>query len=123
MDRSKPIMFSMARLDRVKNITGLVKCYGKSTKLREPVNLVAVDGYIDVKKSQDREESKEIEKVHELMKKYNLHGPFWWISVQMNWACNGELYQCLADTKAFGLTVVGAMTCGLPICNISWWPS
>ncbi|KAK3441129.1 hypothetical protein EUGRSUZ_B01577 [Eucalyptus grandis] len=120
MDRSKPIIFSMARLDRVKNITGLVECYGKSTKLREPVNLVAVDGYIDVKKSQDREESREIEKMHELMKKYNLHGPFWWISVQMNWACNGELYQCLADTKgafvqlafyeAFGLTVVGAMT-------------
>lgn len=30
-DRSKPIIFSMARLDRVKNITGLVECYGKNT--------------------------------------------------------------------------------------------
>ncbi|KAL6293106.1 hypothetical protein ACE6H2_001248 [Prunus campanulata] len=34
-DRSKRIVFSMARLDRVKNLTGLVEFYAKSTKLRE----------------------------------------------------------------------------------------
>ncbi|RZB90545.1 Sucrose synthase 2 [Glycine soja] len=39
-DKSKPIIFSMARLDSVKNITGLVECFGKSSKLRELVNLV-----------------------------------------------------------------------------------
>ncbi|KAJ6710528.1 hypothetical protein OIU74_011404 [Salix koriyanagi] len=50
-DRSKPIIFSMARLDRVKNMTGFVECYGKNTKLRELANLVVVAGYIDVKKS------------------------------------------------------------------------
>ncbi|KAJ0092974.1 hypothetical protein Patl1_25005 [Pistacia atlantica] len=62
-DRSKPIIFSMARLDRVKNLTGLVECYSKSSKLREIVNLVVVGGYIDAKNSRDREEMAEIEKM------------------------------------------------------------
>nr|XP_023871992.1 sucrose synthase 2-like [Quercus suber] len=123
-DRSKPIIFTMARLDHVKNITGLVELYGKSTKLRELVNLVVVGGYFDVNRSKDREEIEEIEKMHLLMKEYKLDGQIRWISAQMNRARNGELYRYIADTKgafvqpafyeAFGLTVVEAMTCGLP---------
>lgn len=123
-DRSKPILFSMARLDRVKNITGLVEAYAKNARLRELVNLVMVAGYNDVKKSKDREEIAEIEKMHELIKTYNLFGQFRWISAQTNRARNGELYRYIADThgafvqpafyEAFGLTVVEAMTCGLP---------
>ncbi|KAH1046372.1 hypothetical protein J1N35_037156 [Gossypium stocksii] len=123
-DRSKPLIFSMARLDRVKILTGLVECYCKSSRLREMVNLVIVGGYIDVKNSWDREEMAEIEKMHALIKRYDLHGQFRWIQAQMNRARNGELYRYIADTKgafvqpafyeAFGLTVVEAMTCGLP---------
>ncbi|CAI0387245.1 unnamed protein product, partial [Linum tenue] len=123
-DRSKPILFSMARLDRVKNITGLVECYGKNTKLRELVNLVVVAGFIDAKKSKDREEIDEIVKMHDLMSKYSLKGQFRWITSQTNRARNGELYRYVADTRgafvqpafyeAFGLTVVEAMTCALP---------
>ncbi|KAE8658015.1 Sucrose synthase [Hibiscus syriacus] len=83
-DRNKPILFTMARLDRVKNLTGLVEFYAKNSRLRELVNLVVVD-----------------ERVR-----------------------NRELYRYICDTKgafvqpaiyeAFGLTVVEAMTCGLP---------
>ncbi|KAJ9181880.1 hypothetical protein P3X46_005926 [Hevea brasiliensis] len=111
-NRSMPIIFSMARLDRVKILTGLVECYAKSSKLRELVNLVVVGGNID------------IEKMHSLIKQYNLHGQFRWTAAQMNRASNGELCRCIADAKgafiqpalyeAFGLTVVEAMTCGLP---------
>ena len=39
-DRNKPIIFSMARLDRVKNLTGLVELYGRNKRLQELVNLV-----------------------------------------------------------------------------------
>ncbi|KAJ4954655.1 hypothetical protein NE237_011438 [Protea cynaroides] len=123
-DRSKPIIFSMARLDQVKNITGLVEWYGKNAKLRELVNLVVIAGYNDVKKSNDREEIEEITKMHGLIKKYKLDGQFRWISAQMNRARNGEIYRYIADTRgafvqpafyeAFGLTVVEAMTSGLP---------
>lgn len=98
-DRSKPIIFSMARLDRVKNITGLVEIYGKNSKLRELVNLVVVAGYIDVSKSRDREEIAEIEKMYDLIKTYKLDGDFRWIAAQTNRACNGELYRYIADTK------------------------
>eukprot|EP00252_Welwitschia_mirabilis_P026173 TRINITY_DN845_c0_g1_i1.p1 TRINITY_DN845_c0_g1~~TRINITY_DN845_c0_g1_i1.p1 ORF type:complete len:646 (-),score=94.98 TRINITY_DN845_c0_g1_i1:204-2141(-) len=123
-DRNKPIIFSMARLDRVKNITGLVEWYAKNKRLRELVNLVVVAGDIDPSKSQDREEVAEIAKMHDLIKKYNLHGQFRWICAQKNRVRNGELYRYICDTKgafiqpalyeAFGLTVVEAMTCGLP---------
>lgn len=98
-DRSKPAIFSMARLDRVKNITGLVELYAKNDKLRELVNLVVVAGYNDVTKSKDREEIAEIEKMHDLMKKYSLHGQFRWISAQTNRARNGELYRYIADQR------------------------
>lgn len=123
-DHSKPIIFSMARLDHVKNITGLVECYAKNAKLRDLANLVVVAGYNDVKKSNDREEIQEIEKMHNLMKEYKLDGQFRWISAQTNRARNGELYRYIADKRgifvqpafyeAFGLTVLEAMTCGLP---------
>lgn len=122
-DKSKPILFTMARLDRVKNLTGLVELYAKNPKLRELVNLVVVGGDRR-KESKDLEEQAEMKKMYELIETYNLNGQFRWISSQMNRVRNGELYRYICDTKgafvqpafyeAFGLTVVEAMTCGLP---------
>ncbi|TXG61705.1 hypothetical protein EZV62_013068 [Acer yangbiense] len=122
-DRNKPILFTMARLDRVKNLSGLVEWYGKNTKLRELVNLVVVGGDRR-KESKDLEEQAEMKKMYNLIDQYNLNGQFRWISSQMNRVRNGELYRYICDTKgafvqpalyeAFGLTVVEAMTCGLP---------
>jgi sucrose synthase len=114
----------MARLDRVKNLTGLVEMYGKNAKLRELVNLVLVAGDIDASKSKDREEVKEIEKMHSLIETYKLHNGFRWIHSQTNRVRNGELYRYIADSngafvqpalyEGFGLTVIEAMTSGLP---------
>ncbi|XP_023551675.1 sucrose synthase 5-like [Cucurbita pepo subsp. pepo] len=123
-DRTKPIVFSMARLDIVKNITGLVEWFGKNEKLRNLVNLVVVGGFFDPSKSKDREEIAVIRKMHELIDKYQLKGHIRWIAAQTDRRRNGELYRCIADTKgafvqpalyeAFGLTVIEAMNCGLP---------
>ncbi|XP_010520519.1 PREDICTED: sucrose synthase 4-like [Tarenaya hassleriana] len=128
-DKKKPILFTMARLDRVKNLSGLVEWYGKNTRLREFVNLVVVGGDRR-KESKDIEEKAEMKKMYDLIEKYNLNGQFRWISSQMNRVRNGELYRYICDTRgafvqpalyeAFGLTVVEAMTCGLPTfatCN------
>ncbi|KAL0333658.1 UNVERIFIED_CONTAM: Sucrose synthase [Sesamum angustifolium] len=122
-DKKKPILFTMARLDRVKNLTGLVELYAKNPKLRELVNLVVVGGDRR-KESKDLEEQAEMKKMYSLIETYNLNGQFRWISSQMNRVRNGELYRYIADMKgafvqpafyeAFGLTVVEAMTCGLP---------
>ncbi|KAG5247250.1 sucrose synthase [Salix suchowensis] len=123
-DKKKPIIFSMARLDTVKNLTGLTAWYGKNKRLRGLVNLVIVGGFFDPNKSKDREEMAEITKIHELIEKYQLKGQFRWIAAQTDRNRNGELYRCIADTKgafvqpalyeAFGLTVIEAMNCGLP---------
>uniref|UniRef100_A0A7N0U4Y2 Sucrose synthase n=1 Tax=Kalanchoe fedtschenkoi TaxID=63787 RepID=A0A7N0U4Y2_KALFE len=123
-DRKKPIIFSMARLDTVKNITGLTEWYGKSKRLRSLVNLVVVAGFFDPSKSKDREEIAEIKKMHSLIQEYQLKGQIRWIAAQNDRYRNGELYRCIADTKgafvqpalyeAFGLTVIEAMNCGLP---------
>ncbi|KAJ3691382.1 hypothetical protein LUZ61_020546 [Rhynchospora tenuis] len=123
-DRKKPIIFSMARLDTVKNITGLVEWYGKNKRLRDLVNLVVVAGLLDPSKSKDREEIKEINKMKSLIQKYQLTGQIRWIRAQTDRNRNSELYRCIADTKgafvqpalyeAFGLTVIEAMNCGLP---------
>lgn len=114
----------MARLDKVKNLTGLVEMYGKSEKMKELVHLVIVGGEINPAKSKDREEVREIEKMHSLIKEYKLENHFRWIRSQTNRVRNGELYRYIADShgafvqpalyEGFGLTVVEAMTSGLP---------
>ncbi|KAF3952971.1 hypothetical protein CMV_021532 [Castanea mollissima] len=123
-DKKKPIIFSMARLDVVKNITGLTEWYAKNKRLRNLVNLVVVGGFFDPSKSKDREEISEIKKMHALIEQYQLKGQIRWIAAQTDRKRNGELYRCIADTKgafvqpalyeAFGLTVIEAMNCGLP---------
>nr|GMD54633.1 sucrose synthase 7-like [Ipomoea batatas] len=123
-DKNKPILFTMARLDTVKNTTGLTEWYGKNKRLRNLVNLVVVGGCFEPSKSKDREEAGEIRKMHMLIEKYQLRGQIRWIAAQTDRQRNGEIYRAIADTKgafvqpalyeAFGLTVIEAMNCGLP---------
>ena len=123
-DKKKPIIVSLARLETVKNITGLTAGYGKNEMFRNHANLGVVAGCFDPSKSKDREEMAEIRKMHMLIQKYNLKGQFRWIAAQTDKYRNGELYRCIADTRgvfvqpalyeAFGLTVIEAMNCGLP---------
>jgi sucrose synthase len=123
-DRDKPLLFSMARLDRIKNITGLVEWFGASSRLRERTNLLIVAGHVDAARSVDREEQAQIARMHELMNQYELDGEVRWLGVQLQKNMAGELYRYVADRRgafvqpalfeAFGLTVVEAMSAGLP---------
>ncbi|KAL1224984.1 Sucrose synthase 5 [Cardamine amara subsp. amara] len=123
VDKKKPIIFSMARFDVVKNLTGLTEWYAKNKRLRDLVNLVIVGGFFDPSKSKDREETSEIKKMHSLIEKYQLKGQFRWITAKTVQTRNGDFYRCIADTRgafvqpahyeAFGLTVIEAMSCGL----------
>lgn len=87
-DRKKPIIFSMARLDRVKNLSGLVEWFGKNDRLRKLVNLAVVGGFIDSSKSKDREEIAEIEKMHGLIKKYSKE----WRIISLHCRHKGSFY-------------------------------
>ena len=123
-DTGKPLLFSMARLDHIKNITGLVEWYGRSESLREAANLLVIAGHIDPEGSDDHEERAQIEHMHRLMDEYQLDGQVRWLGRHLDKPLAGELYRYIADRRgafvqpalfeAFGLTVVEAMTSGLP---------
>jgi sucrose synthase len=122
-DPEKPVIFSMARLDRIKNLTGLARWFGESERLRRMANLFIVAGFVNPEDSSDVEEQAEIERMHEIMDTYELDGQMRWVR-HVDRVVGGELYRFVADRRgafvqpavfeAFGLTVVEAMVCGLP---------
>ncbi|MCK5193760.1 MAG: sucrose synthase, partial [Desulfobulbaceae bacterium] len=118
-DHEKPLLFTMARFDKIKNLTGLVDWYGNSPRLREKVNLFIVGGTIDPGLSGDAEEQEQIRLMHELMERHGLDGEVRWLGARLEKKLTGELYRFLADRRgafvqpaffeAFGLTVIEAM--------------
>jgi len=123
-DPSKRPLFSMARLDHVKNLTGLAECFGKSAELQEHCNLILIAGKLRVEDTSDREEAAEIVKLYDIINQYNLHGKIRWLGVRLSKTDTGEVYRLIADRKgvfvqpalfeAFGLTVLESMVTGLP---------
>ncbi len=123
-DVDKPLLFTMARMDRIKNITGFVQWYGESEALRREANLLVISGHVAVERSGDTEEREQILRMHDLMTHYQLDGQVRWLGLQLEKPFAGELYRCVADHRgafvqpalfeAFGLTVIEAMTSGLP---------
>jgi sucrose synthase len=123
-DRGKPIIFTLARMDRIKNVTGLVEWYGRNEKLRAEANLLVAAGHIDPDNSDDEEERNAINRMHELMDEYELDEQVRWLERQVDKERNSEVYRYIADHRgvfvqpalfeAFGLTVIEAMSCGLP---------
>lgn len=123
-DPAKPLIFTMARLDAVKNITGLVEWYGRNTRLQELANLLVVAGHIDAAESKDAEEKSQISLMHELIERYRLGDRMRWLGMLLPKHLAGEIYRFVADRRgifvqparfeAFGLTVIEAMTSGLP---------
>jgi sucrose synthase len=123
-DPSKRPLFSMARLDRIKNLTGLVECFGKSKELQERCNLILVAGKLRVEESDDNEEKDEIVKLYRIIEEYKLQGKIRWLGVRLAKTDSGEIYRVIADRKgvfvqpalfeAFGLTILESMISGVP---------
>ncbi|NDJ18292.1 sucrose synthase [Myxacorys almedinensis] len=123
-DPNKRPLFSMARLDRIKNLTGLVEAYGKSEELQKRCNLILIAGKLRTEDSTDHEEISEIEKLYGLIEQYRLHGKIRWLGVRLSKSDTGEVYRVIGDRKgifvqpalfeAFGLTILESMVTGLP---------
>ncbi len=123
-ERDKPLIFSMARLDRIKNLTGLVQLFGENKELRNKVNLMIIGGMVNPANSRDEEERVLIERMHDLFNRYELDHQVRWLGLRLGKRVSGELYRCIADVngvfvqpayfEAFGLTVIEAMASGLP---------
>lgn len=122
-DADKIPLFTMARLDRIKNITGLVEAFGMSSYLREHCNLIVAAGVTSADLSNDEEEREQIHKMYELIDSYGLNDSFRWLP-SISKIDTGEVYRIFADKRgifiqpalfeAFGLTIVEAMQSGLP---------
>jgi sucrose synthase len=124
-DPDKPILFAMSRLDVIKNMSGLLEWYADSDELRERTNLLLVGGTLDVDQSNDRDEKEQIQRMHQLLDRPGLDSSVRWIEMQTDKNRVGGFYRFVADTRgafvqpalfeAFGLTVVEAMSSGLPV--------
>jgi sucrose synthase len=124
-DMEKPLIFTLARLDTIKNISNLVEWYGRNPTLQSLAYLVVVAGHVQVERSGDDEERYQIARMHELMSHYQLDDKVRWLGKQLDKRLSGEIYRYIADKKgifvqpalfeAFGLTIIEAMSSGLPI--------
>ena len=123
-DQDKPLLFAMSRLDRIKNMAGLLEWYAKNDDLRKAANLLIVGGRLRAEESGDRDEREQIERAHRLFDEYSLEGNVRWVEMQTDKTKVGALYRFVADQRgafvqpalfeAFGLTVVESMSSGLP---------
>jgi sucrose synthase len=124
-DPAKPLIFTMARLDLVKNLTGLASWFAQCARLSDAANLLVVGGHIDPAASTDSEERAEIDHMHAIINEYKLEGRMRWLGTRLEKNLAGELYRHIADRRgifvqparfeAFGLTIIEAMASGLPV--------
>jgi len=121
---SKQPIFALAPINSIKNLTGLAECFGKSQALQERCNLLLVTSHLHPAQAVNPEEAREIEKLHGIIKEYNLHSHIRCLGMRFTGTELGEAYRVIADRRgifvhfarfeAFGLTILEAMISGLP---------
>jgi sucrose synthase len=123
-DLSKRPIFAFAPINTVKNLTGFVEGFGTHPELRQRCNLIILTGKIRPEEAFNAEEQREIETLHYLIQTHGLEGSIRWIGAALPSEELGEAFRVIADRQGifvhsarfepFGLTVLEAMTSGLP---------
>ncbi len=124
-DPGKPAIFSLARMDKIKNLSGLVEMFAQSEALKRSANLIIVSGFLHEHQSSDIEERAQICRLYELIDHFNLRPHIRWLPSEAGQHRVPEMYRLIADRggvfaqpalfEGFGLTVIEAMACGLPV--------
>ena len=117
-------LFSIARLDKIKNLTGLLESFGQSRELQDKANLILITSAVREAGVSDEEELSEMKKMYRLIEEYDLQDKMRWVE-NTSRQDGGESYRIIADRRgvfvqpalfeAFGLTVLEAMATGLPV--------
>lgn len=120
-----PPIFAMSRVDKVKNLPGLIEAYGKSEALRNTANLVIMSSLTRIEDSNDQEEIDQLRRIYHLLEQYDLEGSIRWCAARLDKVQTGEIYRLVADRhgvfaqpafmETFGLTVIEAMACSVPV--------
>ena len=125
-DLTKPPLLTISRAVRRKNIPSLVEAYGRSEKLKRKTNLILVLGCRDNTSKLDSQQRDVFQKIFEMIDKYNLYGKVAYpkkhsptnIPSLYRWAASrGGFFVNPALTEPFGLTLLEASSCGLPIIS------
>jgi len=125
MHPDRPVILSLCRPDKRKNIAGLIKAYGEDLELQSMANLAVFAGIRkDITDMEDNERDV-LTEILLLMDKYDLYGK---IAIPKKHDFEHEvpeLYRIAAEKKGifvnsalaepFGLTLIEAAACGLPI--------
>jgi sucrose synthase len=119
----RPIL-TVAPIDPIKNLTGLVECFGLSPELRAQCNLIILTNALDVDDTMNADQARESAKLHTLIDQYDLHGQVRWLAVRLPTSDLGAVYRSIADRQgifvhfaqfeAYGRTILEAMISGLP---------
>jgi sucrose-phosphate synthase len=121
----KPLILTVCRPDKRKNISGLITAYGEDKELQKKANLAIFAGIrTDIQTMPDNEREV-LTDILLLMDKYNLYGKMAIPKRHDTHTEVPELYRIAADTKGvfvnaaltepFGLTLIEAAACGVPI--------
>ena len=120
----KTPIFTISRLDKIKNLTGLVESFGQSKDLQDKTNLIIVTFTNREEKVTDPEEMSELKRMYHLIEEYELQDKIRWVENSSR-KDGAESYRIMADRRgifvqpalfeAFGLTVLEGMVSGLPV--------
>lgn len=121
----KPLILTLCRPDKRKNISGLIKAYGENKQLQKKANLAIYAGVREDIQTMEDNEREVLTEILLLMDKYNLYGK---MAVPKKHDTDlevPELYRIAARTngvfvnaslsETFGLTLLEAAASGLPV--------
>jgi sucrose-phosphate synthase len=125
MKPDRPLILSLCRPDKRKNISGLITAYGEDLALQSMANLAVFAGIRkDISKMEDNERNV-LTEILLLMDKYDLYGK---IAIPKKHDFEyevPELYRIAAEKRGvfvnsalaepFGLTLIESAACGLPV--------